>query len=321
MKKITNAVRVQGRFYAHNLVKKVSGENSKNPGTEFISGTIDVATDEEGLNIVQFHYTYVVPVFTKSNKKNANFAVLNEMIEGRIPSWTKHGKDKAALLRIDSSIDVNDFYTTDNITGEETLVTSMRNEGGFVRVIKAFDEENPDKRNEFRIDMVINNVRRIEANDETETPEHMIVKGATFGFGGGSPTALKPVELVVYKPEAMDYFEGQEISSKNPLFTMVWGPVVNKAIKKKIVETDAFGGEDISYKTRYVKEYMITHASGTPYEWDDEATILATELKTEMSNRELYLADIKRRSDEYKASKKVNIPTAVMADSNDEFDF
>ena len=50
-KNMTNETHVEGLLYQHALEKKTSGENSKNPGTEYIAGTIDIATDDNKLTI------------------------------------------------------------------------------------------------------------------------------------------------------------------------------------------------------------------------------------------------------------------------------
>ena len=42
-KNMNNRSHIEGLLYQHSLELKVSGENSKNPGTEFISGTIEIA--------------------------------------------------------------------------------------------------------------------------------------------------------------------------------------------------------------------------------------------------------------------------------------
>jgi hypothetical protein len=46
MRKNVNTENIEGKVYQFKLEKKVTGENSKNPGTEFISGTLDVATTD-----------------------------------------------------------------------------------------------------------------------------------------------------------------------------------------------------------------------------------------------------------------------------------
>ena len=48
---------------------------------------------------------------------------------------------------------------------------------------------------------------------------------------------------------------------------------------------------------------MVTWAQGDPYVWDDESTITAQELKEAMANREVFLAGVKQRRDEYRASQ------------------
>ena len=45
MKKMTNETHIEGRIYEHDLALKVSGPNSKTPGTQFIGGSISIATD------------------------------------------------------------------------------------------------------------------------------------------------------------------------------------------------------------------------------------------------------------------------------------
>ena len=69
MRKNVNAENIEGKVYQFKLEKKVTGENSKNPGTEFISGTVDVATSAAQDNIIShieeivdyhpFYYTLV----------------------------------------------------------------------------------------------------------------------------------------------------------------------------------------------------------------------------------------------------------------------
>ena len=68
--RLLNSTRIEGILYQHNLELKVSGPNSKKPGTEFISGTIDIATNDAMTNIVPVHFTYVTAT-TATGKENA----------------------------------------------------------------------------------------------------------------------------------------------------------------------------------------------------------------------------------------------------------
>lgn len=51
-KKLINSTHIEGYVYEHKLELKVSGPNSKNPGTEFINGTLSIATDDDMMNVV-----------------------------------------------------------------------------------------------------------------------------------------------------------------------------------------------------------------------------------------------------------------------------
>ena len=86
----------------------------------------------------------------------------------------KDGKEKAGKLRIDSAIGLNEFYSDRN--GKEELVTTKRNEGGFVHVCETLNEDEKT-RNTFECDMIISNCSRIEGDAEKGIPEKVIVKG------------------------------------------------------------------------------------------------------------------------------------------------
>lgn len=295
MKSMINRTHIEGSLYQHDLELKVTGENSKNPGTEFISGNVEIATDNEGLNIVPVHFTYVTAL-TAKGKPNATYNVLKAIIDGTHGSVMKDGKDGAAKFRIDSAIGLNEFYADRN--GTEELVSVKRNEGGFVHVIADVNEDEK-VRNTFELDMIITGTRIIEADPERELPEKLVVKGATFNFRND----LLPIELSVVNPHAINYFESLDASNSNPIFTKVKGRQISETVVKKIEEESAFGESSIREVRNTRKDFVITWAQKEPYVWDDEQTITAAELKNCMSARETALAAMKARQDEYKASK------------------
>lgn len=295
MKKMINETHIEGYLYDHSLELKVSGENSKKPGTQFIQGEIQVATDNECLNIVSVHYTYVTATTSKGSA-DSRWAVLNNIINGVYGTIMAKGKDSAAKVRIDSAIALNDFYV--DREGQETLVSAKRNEAGFIHIVDALAEDEKT-RNTFKTDMIITNVRHIDADEEKKLPEKAIVKGAIFDFRG----ALLPVEFTALNSGAINYFEGLDASAKEPVFTKVWGRQVSEVVVRKIVEESAFGDASVREVRNSHKDWVITGASQEPYVWDDESTITAAELTKAMSDRETYLAGIKQRRDEYLASK------------------
>lgn len=294
-KKMTNKTHIEGYLYQHSLELKESGPNSKNPGTVFISGNVEIATDNAMTNIVTVHYTYTTAT-TSTGKSNATFNVLKDIVDGKLCSVMGHGADKAAMIAIDSAIGLNEFYSDRN--GKEELVSAKRNEGGFA-VVKSSLNEDETRRNTFDADMIITGTRMIEADEEKDLPEKMILKGAIFDFRN----ALLPVEFSVLNPNAISYFEGLGVSASEPVFTRLQGRLVSEVVKTRKVEESAFGEPIVKEFANTRKDYVITWAAAEPYTWDDESSITAAELKKAMSDRETYLATVKQRQDEYKASK------------------
>lgn len=311
MKNTINKTHIEGIVYEHSLEKKVTGPNSKNPGTEFITGTLSVATDNALTNVVVVHFTYVTATTSKGSA-NATYGVLADIVDGKIGTYMKDG-DKAGKVRIDSAIGLNDFYTDRN--GQEELVSTKRNEGGFVHMCDALAEDEKT-RNTFECDMVITNVRRIEADPEKNIAEKVIVKGAIFDFR----KSLLPVEFTATNPNAMNYFEDLGATASAPVFTKIWGRQISETIVKQIVEESAFGDASVKEVRNTRKDYIITGAAKETYPWDDEGYITATELAEAMAAREVYLAGVKQRQDEYKASKG-QAPANAAAPAQGAFNF
>ena len=314
MMKVKNECHIEGYLYEHNLEKKVSGEKSKNPGTEFISGTISIATDEDILNIVPIHFTYVTAL-TASGKPNATFATLSNIVDGTYDTVMNGGKDNAAKIRVDSAIGLNEFYSDRN--GQEELVSTKRNEGGFVHLVTDGLVDDVKNRNTFKCDMLITNVRHIDADEEKNLPEKAIVRGAIFDFR----KSLLPVEFTAVNPGAINYFEGLDASNSNPVFTQIWGRQVSETVVRTITEESAFGDPHVREVKSNRKDWVITGARPEPYEWDDESTLTAAEVNEAGKERELMLAALKQRQDEYKASKGTNSVKSVSAPTNGTFNF
>lgn len=311
MKKMTNTTHIEGLLYEHKLELRESGPNSKNPGTKFIMGTVDIATDDACTNIVPVHFTYVTAT-TAKGATNATFTTLSNIVDGKYGSVMADGKDKAVKLRIDSALGLNEFYTERN--GQEELVSAKRNEGGFVHVADSLAEDETI-RNTFKCDMLITGVKEVEADEEKKLPAKAIVRGAIFDFRG----SLMPVEFSAVNPNAIKYFVGLGASNASPTFTCVWGRQVSETIVREIRTESAFGEDEVREVKNTRKDFVITGASKEPYAWDDESTLTANEVAEAVAARETYLATIKARQDEYKASK--NAATAAAAPAKTGFNF
>ena len=314
MLKVKNTTHLEGVLYQHNLSLKVSGEKSKNPGTQFINGTIDLATNDELTNIVTIHFSYVTPTYTKSGSPNATFNALQNIINGVTCNVVDHGADKAAKIRIDSQLGLNEFYS--NRTGTDELVSQMRNEGGFVHVVQNI-AASEGLRDTFELDMVMTKCRRVEPDEERNRPEKMFVEGYAFDFRN----ALLPVTFVIYDANGMNHFEALEPSEKSPVFLRVNGHQVSKTVTT-VQKTESTGwGESFAQEvTSTQREWVITGVNA-PYEWDTEETITAKEYSEALQNREVVKAEIKQRQDEYNATRAQTQTPAAATPSASGFNF
>ena len=198
--KFVNETRIEGYLYEHNLEMKESGPTSKNPGTPFISGTISIVTDDALTNVLQVHYTYVTEI-TSKGKTNATFTTLRKIIDGEYGTVMGDGIEKAARIRAESTVGLNEFYVERD--GKEELVSNKRNEGGFVHIMinEPFNEKEIE-RCKFKTTMLITKTRRIEADAEKNTPEKVVLSGYAFDFR----KALLPVSYTVLNEGGMNYF-------------------------------------------------------------------------------------------------------------------
>lgn len=311
MKKMINKVHIEGWVYDHKLTSKVSGEKAKNPGVTFINGTIDIATDDNCLNIVTIHYSYVTPV-TKQNKSNATYNALNTILTDN-KTVVNVGKENAVKVRADTSIGLNEFYSDRN--GKEELVSAKRNEGGFIHIITDALGEKDTDRNNWEADTVVTKVREVEADPERNLSAKVVISGYMFDF----KNALLPVDVVAYKESAQNYFLGLEASESNPTFIKLKGQQISQVIIRTVTEESAFGDEpDVKEFKNTVREFVVTGAL-PPYEWDSEESITAQEMKEALANREITKAEIKQRQDEYNASRSTKAPAAAATEGEYHF--
>ena len=293
MLKTKNKVHIEGYLYQHSLEMKESGPASKAPGTIYISGNVDIATDNAMTNIVTIHYSYTTEK-TKNGKTNNTFSVLKDIIDGKLGCHMKNVTP--AMLSVDSAIGLNEFYADRN--GQEELVSAKRVVGGFISVVSSLNADEA-ARSTFDVDMVITGTSIKEADPEKNLPEKMVLRGGIFDYRG----ALLPIDLSVLLPGAISYFESMGISQTEPMFTRLQGLLISEVVKRTVTEESAFGAPKVREYASTRKDYVVTWAASDPYAWDDESTITAAEMKTAMEERATYLATIKARQDEYKASK------------------
>lgn len=308
--KMINRVYIEGTLYQHNLEKRVTGENSKKPGTEYIRGTIDIATNDALTNIVQVHYTYVTKKTSKGGD-NATYTTLNDILEGKLKTYMDGGDVK---VRADSALALNEFYTDrqKTPTGEPTLVSQRINQGGFIHVLNKPLKEKERERALFEADMVINRVIDVEEDPDKNQPRKLILKGVIFDFRN----AILPMEFIVLNEGGIDYFLSQDISPKNLMFTKITGTEVSETVVRKWTEESAWGEDLVHETTSTNRAFIVTQSALSPYEVseneDEEADITKAELTEKMQEREMMLAELKSR---------VVAPTPKTNITNKEFDF
>lgn len=310
MRKAQNTERVEGYIYQHDLsVKQVQNQASSNFGKDFISGNLEVATDEEGLNVIKVHFTYVTET-NKSGNKNATYTVLKKIIDEN-KTWTAVGKENALKVRVDTALALNDFYNNN-----DELVSAKTNEGGFVTIINQLAEEK--LRNTFSADMVITNVSHIEKDEEKNIEEDYVsVRGAIFNFRND----LLPVDFKVKNAEGMKYFEGLGATNSNPIYTKVWGKIISTTITRTSEVESAFGEAAVRTYSNSNKEWVITGTAKVPYDFGDENILTAEELTKAAQNREVYLAEVKKRAEDYKANRAAGNTTATATTATKTADF
>lgn len=308
-KNFENKVHLEGLLYDYELQKKVSGPNSKNPGTPFIYGTVTIATDESLLNTVDVTFRFVTET-TKSGISQT-YTLLSRMIDGFVPSVMKDGADKAAKIAVNNStLAINDFWS--NRSGDYELVSSPRSEQGFIQIVDTLSGKD-EVRNLFECDVVLENVSHIDADEEANTSEKALLRG--YIFDSYRKTAA-PMTFTAYDPRAIAYFEGLEASKTNPVFTKIWGKQIDMTITNTITQESAFGDPSIKEVKSHRREFVITGANPEPYLWNDESTLTAEEFTKMLADRELYLATLKKDT-ETRNAEKANTPKTSAFATND----
>jgi len=316
MKQMTNEINLQGYVFSiggrngelyHGTV---NNPESKMNGVDYINGSLNIATDEEGTNIVPVRFNFVTPTFSKSGKENPAWVVLNDIENGN-KTWEDQGKDGAYKIRLTCSASSNPFVGNDGkMTDRPSINVNFAHpaNNGF----------NENQRNTFKFDMVVVNfaMREVEDGDD-----YGVINGYVFDSYRKEAT---PVSLVVRMPEAISYFEGLDASTANPVFQTVWGNIVSTTIRKEQEVESAFGAPQITYTTSTQREWIVTGAATEPGNFGDEAIITEDELVECLNNHEKVIAAAQERYDNkqnagnaFNAPKQNNTPKKTFGSASD----
>ena len=287
MKQMTNEIQIQGYVFSfggnglfHNTV---DNPKSKMNGVDYINGTVNVATDEDGANVVPVRFNFVTEKYGKSGKENPSWGVLNDIEDGD-KTWEAQGKEGAYKIRLTCSASSNPFVGQDGKMVDRPSINV-----NFAHL--ANNGFNENQRNTFKFDMVVVNFAMHEVEDGDD---YGVINGYVFDSYRKEAT---PVSLVVRMPEAISYFEGLDASTANPIFQTVWGNIVSTTIRREQEVESAFGAPQITYTTSTQREWVVTGAATDPGEFGDEAIITEDELVETLNNHENNIAAAQARYD------------------------
>lgn len=275
------------------MYEGTSGPESKRPNVDYISGTLNIATDEEGINIVPVRFNFVTEKWA-SGKDNDTWKVLHEVIDtGK--TWEKVGKDNAIKVRLQCNVGVNDFPGRDgNMVEAKSVDCSFAHfaNNGF-----------SEKRNDFKMDMLIaaTTLQEVEGG-----ADYLNLRGYAFNYRGD----LIPVTLTVRDKGGINYFENADISNANPMLTNIWGKIVSSTQKIEHEVESAWGAPQIEYTTRTLRAWEVIGCSPEPMEWNDESTITLAEFKKALENRETQKAEAKARFEKRNENNSAGFPAA-----------
>lgn len=296
-----NECHVEGYVFSHSLKERICGKNSRTPGQEFISGSIDVATDESATNVVRVAFSFVTPTYKRSGKPNATYEALKTIMNG--PTLETAGPSNALKVRVDGDIECNSFVSSR--TNE--MVKEQRMRGSFVHI-----ENNVIFKDfaTFKAEMLICN---FVCKEQADTGEDVgTLSGYVFDFKGD----LVPVIFDIHNKNGIDYYEKQEISNANRMFDTIQGKIISTTIKKekeKDLDGGAWGEPVVDFTSVPLRSWEVVSSSGV-VAMDDCEYLTEEDLKNLVNRHEDNLAFIRKRFNERNKTKEPTAKAATTAE-------
>lgn len=287
-----NNVSIRGYvFSTRNLEKRVS-----KAGNEYIGGVLNVATDDNAMNVVPVNFTYVTPTYRNGNP-NATYQYLESVINGEVKTYEAVGVD-AGRVRIDGDIEVNDWISRDG-----NMTSSKRVRGSFVHALNA-NEPIGDSPATFECDMLAQSAVERESRDGST---YLEVRGFVFNYRGD----LVPVNFSVTSEGGRQFFENEDISTASPYFGKVWGDIKSTIVQsQREVDTSSvgFGTQRVETTSSTIRTWEIAGANVNLGLGED--TITTDELKAADERRQQTLAEVRSR---YEARQGNSAPAGFPA--------
>lgn len=245
-----NRVNIRGWLWNVELSEKKTSSTANTPDMDFLSGWTDIATDEDGLNIIRVQWGFLSTRRVRKNgKENDTYAALKQLTKS--DTWQESGKDGAVRVRIDGTIETNDWVTRD---GE--LVSPKQVTGSFFHALGANEQTQPSAN--FSADMLAQSAVMRESQSGED---YMELKGFVFGWGDN----FYPVTFSVPGAQGQAFFEGCDVSASNPYFGKVWGEIRStvQKIDREVDESQVGFGQvsAVNYSTRTLRTWDVDGAN------------------------------------------------------------
>lgn len=283
-----NDVNLTGFVFSANFRTGTSKATSKwHPNEGYISGNLNVATDEDAMNVVPVNFF----VYENRNNKdgdpvpNETYQTLLQIMNG--PTYETAG-DKAPKVRISATVDTNDFYSSRT----DDIVSAQRVNGRFIHLMSPGTNVTPAN---FDVNAVVTSAveREVEGRDP-----YLDVRGYVFNYNG---TRLFPVRFECQDKSGQSFLLGLEPSSANPVVMNLWGSIQTTVIEKIPAEQEevanGFGVRPVisGNNVSTVRSWVITGAdTGCVPEFGDVAPFTKNDMKRLIDERNVRLEEVKQ---------------------------
>lgn len=306
MKTFINKASVRGYLFDSSLRDGIS----KGSGKPYISGSIDVATDEEALNVVRVS----VFAFDKYNNGNDNptYQFLTEIMNAAGSDTFQQCGTNCTKVRVDGEIECNDYV---NRNGD--FVESKRIRARFVHPVRAGEALfiDPKRPATFEADMLIKNYVEREGSDGEQ---YIDLNGYVFNYRGD----FLPVTFSVYTKAGIAYFEDNGVSPNQPMLTKVCGVIRTSVVKTQheSAEEMAFGEPVVTQSERSFRVWEVTSA-GLAQDFGSDDVMTVEDVKAGLAAREQHIADVKARAAQRSAAPAAQPKRKAAPISDDEILF
>ena len=283
-----NDVNLTGFVFSANFRTCTSKATIKwHPNEGYISGNLNIATDEDAMNVVPVNF------FVYENRRNKDddivpnetYQTLLQIMNG--PTYETAG-DKAPKVRISATVDTNDFYSSRT----DDIVSAQRVNGRFIHVMSPGTSVTPAN---FDVNAVVTSAveREVEGRDP-----YLDVRGYVFNYNG---TRLFPVRFECQDKSGQSFLLGLEPSSTNPVVMNIWGSIQTTVIEKAPAEQEevanGFGVRPVisGNNVSTVRSWVITGAdTGCVPEFGDVAPFTKNDMKRLIDERNVRLEEVKQ---------------------------